>query len=105
MNLLNSVPIACYLHILVSKGGEREDGTSIPLEEPSTLQVDGWDGYNRPLNRIYIYIYIYIYYVKGWGKKKDLSLEIDYCNKHLNLNIISTWRLSLEIDYCDHPCV
>ena len=103
MNLLNSVPIACYLHILVSKGGEREDGTSIPLEEPSTLQVDGWDGCNRPLNRIYIYIYIY--YVKGWGKKKDLSLEIDYCNKHMNMNIISTWRLSLEIDYCDHPCV
>ena len=23
-------------------------------------------------------------------KKKDLSLEIDYCNKHLNMNIIST---------------
>ena len=41
MTLLNSVLTACYLHILLLKGGEMEDGTSIPLEEPSTLQVDG----------------------------------------------------------------
>ena len=41
MTLLNSVLTAYYLHILLLKGGEREDGTSIPLEEPSTLQVDG----------------------------------------------------------------
>ena len=50
MTLLNSVLIACYLHILLLKGGEKEDGTSIPLEEPSTLQVDGWDGSDRPVN-------------------------------------------------------
>ena len=50
MTLLNSVLIACYLHILLLKGGEKEDGTSIPLEEPSTLEVDGWDGSDRPVN-------------------------------------------------------
>ena len=50
MTLLNSVLIACYLHILLLKGGEKEYGTSIPLEEPSTLEVDGWDGSDRPVN-------------------------------------------------------
>jgi len=39
--LLNSVSIVSYLLGIALKGGEKKYGTSILLEESSTLQVDG----------------------------------------------------------------
>lgn len=50
MTLLKSVPTACY-NISTSKGGEGENGISIPTGESFTLQVDGWDGYNHLINK------------------------------------------------------